>query len=136
MNGASLDGVAMYSLELHGRRFELSEHFRLEEFASGDGLDQVLVHPLLVQGLEELRAWCGGPLTINSGFRSVRHNAAIGGADRSKHKLGMAADIVSVTRSPNDVATWAEDRGFGGVGRYGTFTHLDVFGHSRRWDYR
>jgi len=136
LHSASMDDVMMYSLELSGGNFHLSDHFKLSELASGCGLDQVLVHPSLIVGLEELRAWAGGPIRVNSAFRSIRHNKAIGGAAGSKHRLGMAADVVSTTRSPGDIASWAEERGWGGVGRYNTFTHLDVFGQDRRWDQR
>jgi uncharacterized protein YcbK (DUF882 family) len=32
------------------------------------------------------------------------------------------------------VADWANEEGFGGVGRYPDFTHVDVHGSERRWD--
>jgi uncharacterized protein YcbK (DUF882 family) len=43
--------------------------------------------------LEELRGVWGRPLVITSGYRCERHNIAVGGALRSLHRLGRAADI-------------------------------------------
>ena len=42
--------------------------------------------------LEPMRALVG-PLRINSGYRSPRVNAAIGGASTSQHMRGQAADV-------------------------------------------
>lgn len=43
--------------------------------------------------LEPLRARVGGPIVINSGYRSPALNRAVGGAATSQHALGEAADI-------------------------------------------
>jgi zinc D-Ala-D-Ala carboxypeptidase len=42
---------------------------------------------------EPLREWVGGPIKINSFFRSVELNKAIGGSSRSQHCEGRAIDI-------------------------------------------
>ena len=42
---------------------------------------------------EPLRAWVGGPIKINSFFRSPKLNTAIGGSTRSQHCHGQAIDI-------------------------------------------
>ena len=137
LNKASLDEVMFYSIKLSGPSLELAPGFQLWEFKSGDGTDMVLVHPRLVTGLAALKEWAdGASVTINSAFRSVWHNHEIGGAKKSKHRLGMAADVVVKGRTPDEVAAWAEGMAWGGVGRYKTFTHLDVFGVDRRWDKR
>jgi uncharacterized protein YcbK (DUF882 family) len=44
--------------------------------------------------LDALRAAVETPLTISSGARCPAHNARIGGAKRSAHMIGLAADIV------------------------------------------
>ena len=136
LHKASMDSVMMFSMKLSGPGLELAPGFKLAEFQSGDGLDQVLIHPLLITGLVALRDWAGGPVTINSAFRSVWHNSKIGGAKKSKHLLGMAADVVVAGKSCDEVGAWGEGMEWGGVGRYKTFTHLDVSGHGRRWDNR
>ncbi|MGA1703228.1 MAG: D-Ala-D-Ala carboxypeptidase family metallohydrolase [Methylophilaceae bacterium] len=42
---------------------------------------------------EPLRSWVGGPVKINSFFRSDELNRAIGGSTRSQHCEGRAIDI-------------------------------------------
>ena len=42
---------------------------------------------------EPLRKWVGGPVKINSFFRSVKLNKAIGGSSKSQHCKGQAIDI-------------------------------------------
>ena len=42
---------------------------------------------------EPLREWCGGPIKINSFFRSPKLNTAIGGSSKSQHCKGQAMDI-------------------------------------------
>ena len=42
---------------------------------------------------EPLRSWVGGPIKINSLFRSVELNKAIGGSSRSLHCKGQAVDL-------------------------------------------
>ncbi len=42
---------------------------------------------------EPLREWVGGPIKINSFFRCVELNKAIGGSSKSQHCQGRALDI-------------------------------------------
>jgi hypothetical protein len=42
---------------------------------------------------EPLRKWVGGPIRINSFFRSAELNRAIGGSSKSQHCEGRAMDI-------------------------------------------
>ena len=42
---------------------------------------------------EPLREWVGGPIKINSFFRGLKLNTAIGGARKSQHMKGQAMDI-------------------------------------------
>ena len=42
---------------------------------------------------EPLREWVGGPIKINSFYRSVALNKAIGGSSKSQHCDGRAMDI-------------------------------------------
>ena len=42
---------------------------------------------------EPLREWVGGPIKINSFFRSPELNTAIGGSSKSQHCKGQAIDI-------------------------------------------
>jgi zinc D-Ala-D-Ala carboxypeptidase len=42
---------------------------------------------------EPLRMWVGGPIKINSFFRSPELNTAIGGSTKSQHCQGQAIDL-------------------------------------------
>jgi hypothetical protein len=42
---------------------------------------------------EPLREWVDGPIKVNSFFRSVKLNKAIGGSSKSQHCHGQAIDI-------------------------------------------
>lgn len=112
----------------------LDEHgfFRVSEFACLDGTKVVLIHPALINLLIELRQKFG-PIYINSGFRSGAHNEGEGGKPGSRHLYGMAADITARRASPKEVADYCETLGVGGIGRYSSFTHVDVWGKNRRW---
>ena len=72
---------------------QLSEHFSSDEFACRH-CGQFHVDQRLISALEQLRAKVG-PIHITSGYRCPDHNKAIGGAPKSEHVLGRAADIVA-----------------------------------------
>ena len=86
----------------------------------------------LMNQLQCIRDYFGVPITINSGYRCVNHNKAIGGVKRSQHVLGKAADIVVAGMTPDEVADEIEymirfcGLDIGGLGRYNTFTHIDI----------
>lgn len=50
---------------------------------------------LTVELLDKVREALGVPVTVNSGFRTLEVNRAIGGSATSDHMIGAAADIVS-----------------------------------------
>jgi hypothetical protein len=123
---------------------DLSKHFSASEFACkcalrrlkpADGYcgGKVWVAPELVRKLEDLRAAIGKPILITSGCRCERYNRYVGGARSSQHVLGAAADITVQGMAPGEVAAAAEKVGFEGVGRYKTFTHVDVRPGRARW---
>lgn len=51
--------------------------------------------------LDPLRNWYGKPIKVNSGFRSVNVNKAVGGAPNSSHPKGEAADITAGSKEEN-----------------------------------
>jgi hypothetical protein len=51
--------------------------------------------------LDPVRELWGGPLRVNSGYRSAELNAAVGGAASSQHMAGEAADITTGSRAGN-----------------------------------
>jgi uncharacterized protein YcbK (DUF882 family) len=72
--------------------FPVSPHFNLREFECRC-CGCVKLSGELIRMLEELRAALGRPVVITSGYRCKAHNAAVGGAKRSLHLAGRAADI-------------------------------------------
>jgi len=81
---------------------KLSEHFLLGEFTKSGSHPNIYNVPTheaianlkhLCQWLEVLRERSGGPIVINSGYRSPQLNRAVGGAPNSNHLTGCAADI-------------------------------------------
>lgn len=77
-----------------GRDYKISPHFKLSEMACKDGSDTVLYSTELMEKLEELRAYGGFTVSINSGYRTKAYNSRIGGASKSQHIRGTAADVV------------------------------------------
>tara|TARA_R110002153_G_scaffold160559_1_gene312917 strand:- start:224 stop:610 length:387 start_codon:yes stop_codon:yes gene_type:complete len=96
----------------------------------------------LAEQLQILRDKVKKPIKINSAFRCANYNDnVIKGAKHSQHKLGKAADIVVSGMTPNDVHKLVCEMvelgqlNFGGIGKYNTFTHLDIRDKESRWDY-
>ena len=111
------------------------KHFKLDEFRCKHCKKLKLDINLLLK-LEELRLKTG-PLIINSGYRCPVYNRskAVGSNDNSQHIMGTAADIKATKMSVDNVYNNA-DKIFsnGGVGKYNTFTHVDVRGTRSRWN--
>lgn len=84
---------------------QLSQNFTLAEFtrsatAARLGIDNTPSDTVIVnlvnlchRVLQPLRSHAGIPLRITSGYRSTALNVAVGGAPRSRHITGEAADI-------------------------------------------
>lgn len=120
-----------YSIKELGRSYKLSAHFTLGEFACKDNSDTVLVSPELIRMLERLRDYIGGTISINSGYRTAAYNKKIGGASRSQHIYGTAADIVvkkgGKIISAKKICCLCQYLGFAGIGYISTnATHVDM----------
>jgi len=61
-----------------------------------DGDTVVNMKLLAEKVFEPLRQWVGGPIKINSMYRSTALNQAIGGSSRSQHCQGRAMDLDDV----------------------------------------
>ena len=60
---------------------------------------------------EPLREWVGGPIKINSFFRSQEINTAIGGSHKSQHCKGQAMDIddTSCHKTNAEMYAWIKE---------------------------
>ena len=125
---------------------KLSKNFRLKEFDCKDGskMPKEVLQNIrqLAKQLQYLRDYCDMPIKINSAYRSVEHNASVGGSKNSRHLYGYASDIVIQGFAPKDTYALIEyliGKGImkqGGLGKYKTFTHYDIYfdgENIRRW---
>ena len=93
---------------------KLSEHFMLSEFTrsatarrlgiKNEVSSQQLSNLMLLcrYVLEPLRKRFGQPIYVNSGYRTQELNRAVGGAVKSFHLYGRAADIRAANLSDNN----------------------------------
>lgn len=99
----------------------------------------------LIDALCEIREHYNAPITINSAYRCKEHNAKVGGAAKSQHTIGSAADFVVKDVKTEDVHKFVLER-FGdkpfGIAikhnfknAYAGFVHLDTRGKKARWTY-
>ena len=128
--------INAYSKAASGGK-KLSAHFKVREFACGDGSDAVLAAPRLVMVLETIRSHFAAPVVIHSAYRTPQYNAKVNGAAHSQHCYGMAADISIKGHAPAEVAAYARQLmpDWGGVGVYAKkgFTHIDVREKKSDW---
>lgn len=112
----------------------ITEHFKLKEFACKNS-EAVIVSEKLCYVLEAIRAHFGKPVVVTSGYRTPEYNAKVGGAVKSRHMLGIAADIQIAGVKPADVAAYARTLmpTYGGIGIYSTFTHIDIRSDIANW---
>lgn len=97
------------------------KHFKKYEFECPCcGLNNVNMN--LVKLLDEIREHYNSPLTVTSGCRCTKHNAKVGGAQGSRHKLGKAADIKVKNVNKNDLLKYCKELVAEGKARY-TYTN-------------
>ncbi len=120
--------VKKYSLRTDGNK-NLSENFKVKEFRSRDGADEILIDEKLVNLLQKLRDKFG-VINISSAYRTQSYNKKVGGVSNSQHLYGLAADItISDNSELEEAARFAEKLGFTGVGldsKYQKFIHVDT----------
>lgn len=127
--------INAYSYAKDGTKF-LSKNFRVREFRCQDDTDPIFVDSDLVDILQNVRDHFGKAVTITSAFRTASHNKKVGGATYSQHLYGKAADIKVSGVAASVVADFVETLmpSTGGIGRYSTFTHVDVRKVKSRWN--
>ena len=130
-----------------GSATRLSANFRVREFdCNGKGCcSETKIDDQLVAYLQKIRDHFGAKVTVAAGYRCETHNAQVANAaSKSRHILGMAADIKVEGVAPAEVAKYAESLGILGIGLYDTdqdghFVHIDTrttksfwFGHAQQ----
>lgn len=103
----------------------LTPHFTLEEMIRSNSLDAynksngtsyanmpdemcLFNLKLLCERLEVIRSKCGDiPIVVTSGYRNTLVNGIVGGARRSLHLQGLAADVQVNLKSYSDFFYWA-----------------------------
>ena len=116
-----------------GRTDKIATNFQYKEFdCHGSGCcSTTIIDEKLVAYVQQIRDHFGKPVTITSPYRCEVHNRRVGGATKSYHMQGRAADIVVQGVSSREVAKYAESIGILGIGLYetsadGYFTHIDT----------
>lgn len=94
---------------------------------------ETVIDPDSMDALQHLRDAWAKPITINSGHRCEKHNAAVGGTPNSQHRK-IAFDCVCPRAEQAAFIRLAREAGFTGIGRYPErgFVHLDM-GPKREW---
>lgn len=94
-------------------------------------------HPNLILAVNQLQALAQRPLVIHSACRCEKHNAEVGGAPKSQHLHGRAADVAAPGLARLELYLLAEQIPFlwqGAIGLYPQpFIHIDVREHRARW---
>jgi len=110
------------------------KYFHRKEFACHCGCGKDAVDYKLAELVDAIREHFGVPVHVTSGNRCPNYNAAVGGSRDSQHLRSKAADIQVKGVKPQDVADFAETLlKEGGIGKYESFTHVDVRKNKARW---
>lgn len=126
--------------------YYLSENFTYEEFEKSETaeklrIDNTIKHDMIRNNIKELvyhvlqplRDKIGKPIIINSGYRCLKLNTAIGGVPSSQHVMGQAADIEVEGKKPIEVAEMIVEMElpYDQIGIYDTFVHVSASSRQR-----
>lgn len=126
--------IMVFSKDTHGTT-RLCKNFKVREFACQDKSDPVFISRELLEVLQDIRDYFGRAVNLNSAYRTPTHNKKVGGVAKSYHLYGMAADIVVSGVPSKNVYNYLCDKypNKYGIGRYSSFTHIDVRPNAARW---
>jgi uncharacterized protein YcbK (DUF882 family) len=113
-----------------------STYFKRKEFACKCGCGQNVVDAELLKVLDDLRSHFDNLVIIKSGNRCIKYNKKVGGAKKSKHIKGIAADIRVKYIFPKQVYKYLNEKYSKkyGLGIYKTWVHIDVRTNKARWN--
>lgn len=115
-----------------------AKYFKRREFQCKCGCGFDTVDAELISVLDNLREGLMAPIIINSGCRCKEYNAKIGGAEKSQHVIGRAADITVNGVDPAIVhayliGAYPDKYGIGLYVKQG-FVHIDTRAKKARWN--
>jgi uncharacterized protein YcbK (DUF882 family) len=120
----------------------ITKNFNINEFKCKDGTpvpSELLKNVIeLANNLQIIRDYIDLPITILSAYRTENHNKKVGGAKKSQHLQGKAADLLTELNSKKlyDIIEFLINEGKikeGGLGLYENFVHYDIRGVKARW---
>jgi len=114
---------------------DIGKNFSRSEFECKCRCGFSTVDVELLKVLETVRGHFTAAVKINSACRCEEHNKSVGGSRASKHKQGIAADIVVKGVAPYAVYRFLDSfmPNSYGIGLYKGFTHIDVRKTKARW---
>lgn len=114
---------------------DMTKNFSRKEFTCQCGCGFASIDSRLVKILQEVRDHFGKPVTVTSGCRCEEHNANVGGASRSKHVIGLAADVKVYGIAVDDVYEYLDNKYPDelGLGKYRSWIHVDTRSRRGRW---
>ena len=137
--------ITTYSYKSHKDK-KLSNHFQVKEFASWKVKnktlysDKVKIHNKLIQILEIVYTELDcSKIIINSGYRTSKHDKAVGGSGNGQHTLGRACDFTAYDKNgkiidAKKICCLLEDMGVWGIGYISpTSVHCDTRAKSKQW---
>jgi len=104
------------------------KYFDYEEFDSPDiqGSGQMMKDEIL-EMIDKVREIYGKPIHINSGYRTPKHNDAVGGVSNSSHLKGLAIDVAcNTSKDRYELMSIMLDVGFNRIGVSSSFLHVDI----------
>lgn len=106
--------------------YRITENFTVGEMKCKCGRCELMPSLEFVQKLQTLRNKYGFPMVIRSAARCPDHNTYVGGAPNSMHKQARAVDVeVLDDRERRRFVRLAMQHGWGGIGVYDTYVHID-----------
>lgn len=126
---------------------QISKNFNLKEFTKSATAKKLNIDnskvpeyvknnikELVYQVLQPLRDYIDKPITINSGYRCLKLNAAVGGVPTSQHVQGQAVDIKVDGMKPFEIAQAVLDLHlpYDQLILYNDFVHISIGTRDRR----
>jgi uncharacterized protein YcbK (DUF882 family) len=104
------------------------KYFTYGEFDSPDFVGSgKLVSDELISMLDVARKKYGKPIIPNSGYRTIEHNAKVGGKPNSSHLKGLAVDIKCTNSTDRFLLEGIlREVGFTRIGIGNSFIHVDI----------